>query len=43
MSRAEYEQISRQQAQAAVAEYQRSQVRGGVGTTQKRYNSLKAG
>ena len=41
MSRAEYEQIARQQSQAAVAEYQNKQTRGGFGTTQKRYNSMK--
>ncbi len=41
MSRAEYEQISRQQAGAALAEYQRTQVRGGFGQTNQKFQSYK--
>jgi hypothetical protein len=41
MSRGEYEQISRQQANAALAEYHKNQVRGGFGSTQKRYSAQK--
>lgn len=41
MSRAEFEQIAERQAQSALATYQKTQVRGGFNTNQKRYTSLK--
>jgi hypothetical protein len=41
MSRGEYEQIARQQSEAALANYHKNQVRGGFGSTQKRFASQK--
>jgi hypothetical protein len=41
MSRGEYEQIARQQSEAALSNYHKNQVRGGFGPTQKRYASQK--
>lgn len=41
MSRGEFEQIARQQSEAALASYHKNQVRGGFGSTQKRYASQK--
>lgn len=43
MTKAEFEGIARQQSQAALAEYQKGQARGGFGETQRAYNNRKAG
>lgn len=41
MTRAEYEQIAREQVNAGLAQYNDNQVRGGFGTTQQKYGSYK--
>jgi hypothetical protein len=41
MSRAEYEQIAREQSYAALAQFNGDQVRGGFGKTQQKYGSYK--
>lgn len=41
MTRAEYEQIARDQVNAGLAQYNENQVRGGFGKTQQKYGSYK--
>lgn len=41
MTRAEFEQIAREQSNAALAKYNENQVRGGFGKTQQKYGSYK--